>query len=73
MPPLKYLEDPAGGGDSVVVPVDGISSDGDEDVWPTHPRFERADANVYLKKLATMWMQHLGEHEKGWFRQIFLN
>ena len=68
MPPLVLLDDTSSGAsddNSVVVSVDDISSDGVQDVWPTHPRFERADPNVYLKKLATMWMRHLGKFESG--------
>jgi hypothetical protein len=48
-----------------VVSIDDIVSDGEPAIWPSHPRYEPADPRIYLIKLATMWMNHLGKAEKG--------
>jgi hypothetical protein len=55
-----------------VVSVDNIVSDGERGIWPTHPRYEPADPRLYLIKLATMWMKHLGKEERGQSNQLTL-
>src|SRR5690606_29877955 len=49
----------------VTVPVIKGVSDGDELVWPTDPRYGKADTSVYRKKLAIHWIQSIGAQEIG--------
>ncbi|KAK2786886.1 hypothetical protein FQN52_007630 [Onygenales sp. PD_12] len=66
MPPLQSLSLYDNHDDDLIeVPIDTTFSDGDRSIWPTHPRFERADPKLYLLKLADMWMKERGEAKKG--------
>jgi hypothetical protein len=52
--------------DTVIkVPINSTFSDGNPDVWPTDPRYRKADPSLYLDKLARMWMKQRGELRPG--------
>ncbi|PGH12921.1 hypothetical protein AJ80_06526 [Polytolypa hystricis UAMH7299] len=49
----------------VKVPIDRTFSDGDENQWPTDPKYISVNPNLYMKKLATMWMKQQGKAVPG--------
>ncbi|KAG5289455.1 hypothetical protein I7I48_08782 [Histoplasma ohiense] len=65
MPPLLPLPLDDDDNDVVTVCIDKSFTDGDSSVWPTHPRFEREDPQLYLRKLANMWMKERDEVRPG--------
>ncbi|EDN08306.1 predicted protein [Histoplasma mississippiense (nom. inval.)] len=52
MPPLLPLLLDDDDSNVVTVCIDKSFTDGDSSVWPTHPRYEREDPQLYLRKLA---------------------
>lgn len=52
-------------GGKIIVPINESLSDGNKDLWPTHPRHHRVEPTLYLDKMATMWMKHRKEYESG--------
>lgn len=52
---------------TIVIPVDDIKSDGADSTWPDHPKWQKEDPVLYLSKLATLWVKHMGGYEEGQF------
>lgn len=50
---------------TIVIPIDRSFSDGDPAIWPKEARFQRTDDSGYRRKLAVMWLKHMGAYEKG--------